>query len=282
MKHIVDSDWIVPAPTPTELSAVAALLHKHSGIVLAAGKASMVQARLSKRIKSLGLRNFGSYIDLLHRPGPQGEVPHLISALTTNVTHFFRERHHFDLLAKKILPEVLQKNCPSGNVRIWSAGCSKGHEAYSIAMTVLESVPSEVAAKTKIIATDIDKKIIDFARRGSYTSEDLLPVADALRKKYFSPKENRFEVKPNLRRMVTFQELNLNEEWPQQKPYDIIFCRNVVIYFSLETQAKLWKKFQNSLSSGGWLLIGHSERIPNGDLPAFSPVDVTTYRLLNP
>lgn len=279
MKHIVDSDWTIAPPSASELASIAEILERNTGILLASGKQSMVQARLSKRMKAIGVQSFADYIRLLRDPTKRDELQHLISALTTNVTHFFREKHHFEALQNVALKSLASAQGSRPSVRVWSAGCSKGHEPYSLAMTLRDAFPPNVTPDIRILASDIDRKILDFAQAGEYGPEDLSPVSEAQKKKYFLKKDGRFEVKDELRRMVSFKEINLNAEWPAIGKFHVIFCRNVVIYFSPETQGQLWTKFARALEPDGWMFIGHSERIPTGPGTPFIPAGVTTYRL---
>lgn len=279
MKHILENDWSIAPPDTCELAAITEILERHTGILLAAGKQSMVQARLSKRMKSIGARNFAAYIQRLRDPSQKDEIQHLISALTTNVTHFFREKHHFDMLQNVVLRalDAAQGNRPS--LRLWSAGCSKGHEPYSLAITLRDAFPIGTHPDIRILASDIDRDILKIAQTGEYAPEDLTPLSDAQKKRYFQQKDGRFEVKDELRQMVSFKEINLNADWPAIGKFHVIFCRNVVIYFSPDTQTVLWDKFSRALEPDGWMFIGHSERIPTGPDTPFTPVGVTTYRL---
>ncbi|MDV7269784.1 protein-glutamate O-methyltransferase [Thioclava sp. A2] len=267
------------ALTSTELKAIADILYAHAGIVIAPTKGSMVQSRLGKRLRALGMSSFAEYIAHLASGDGEGEMRQMVSALTTNVTHFFRENHHFETLRTQALPPLLQAARNGRRVRIWSAGCSTGQEAYSIAITLAEMVPDIARLDIRILATDIDPMMIQRGSSGVYNALSVEAVPEHLRKKYLQPSGADLQVIPTIRQLVTFRELNLHDPWPMHGHFDIIFCRNVVIYFSPADQMKLWKRFENILTPEGWLFVGHSERVPIEDGSNLKASGVTTYRL---
>lgn len=266
-------------PTEAELAAITALLHQEAGIVIAPGKGSMVQSRLAKRLRALGLDSYKQYISLVNSALGQEERRNMISALTTNVTHFFRENHHFDLLREKVLPELITRARAGGRVRIWSAGSSNGQEAYSIAMTIAGLAPDFDRLDIRILATDIDPAMINQGKAATYDTTTVDAVPAPLRSKYFEPHDGQVRVISALRELVSFKELNLHHTWPMKGRFDIIFCRNVVIYFDLAAQQKLWGRFEQSLAPNGWIFVGHSERIPIEKDSRLTTAGITTYCL---
>ncbi|WP_339112735.1 protein-glutamate O-methyltransferase [Thioclava sp. GXIMD2076] len=265
------------SPSDRELSEIAAILMTHAGIVLAPGKGSMVQSRLQKRLRALGLSSYRAYIDLVNSVDGLPERQEMISALTTNVTNFFRENHHFETLQKEALPKLIAAR--GKRLRIWSAGCSNGQEAYSILMTAAETVREFDQSDIKLLATDIDPVMIRRGTQGVYSSSILEAVPALLQKKYFQAAGADQQVVDRLRKRATFRELNIHSDWPMKGQFDIIFCRNMMIYFSPEAQNLLWKRFEKILAPGGWLFVGHSERVPLDTGSKLVPAGITTYRL---
>ncbi|MBE9562753.1 MAG: protein-glutamate O-methyltransferase CheR [Proteobacteria bacterium] len=235
------------------------LVNEHTGIKLSDHKQEMLYSRLSRRLRFLGLNSFASYYDMLK--SDDEEIVHFINAITTNLTAFFRESHHFNLLERVLLPRLLTKNSASRRIRIWSAGCSSGEEAYSIAMVVKEVVPS--GWDIKILATDLDSSVVAAGKQGIYTTEQAKKISPIRLKNWFTmiPDTRKLQVASELRSLITFKHLNLMNRWPMQGPFDIIFCRNVVIYFDKSTQKVLFERFANLLDNNGYLLIGHSENL---------------------
>lgn len=247
--------------TRADFERVAGLLYAASGIHLVEAKATLVYSRLAKRLRTLRLASFRAYCDLVESPAGADERQAFLSALTTNVTRFFREPHHFEHLSARVLPALARAAAAGERVRLWSAGCSMGHEPYSMAMTVLEAIPDAARLDVKILASDIDPQVVEKARRGLYGAGDIEPVPAPLRARAFSRAgEDRFEVRPEIRALISFRTLNLMDAWPMQGRFDVIFCRNVAIYFDDATQARLWTRFAERLTPEGRLYIGHSER----------------------
>jgi chemotaxis protein methyltransferase CheR len=250
----------------TEFEFLRAFATKHAGIHIASHKTSMVHRRVSRRIGALGFNSFAEYCEYLQTREARAEIELLINALTTNKTDFFRENHHFDHLRTKVLPPLIDalRTNPSRRVRIWSAGCSSGQEAYSIAMTILAVLPKANQWNIKILATDIDTEILAQASAGIYPKEEVMNIAGALESNCFVPvsgKPDQLRVAKPIRELVTFTHLNLHENWPMTNPIDVIFCRNVVIYFDKPTQAKLFNRFAEILAPDSTLYIGHSESL---------------------
>ena len=279
-------DSLIPGEfkmTTRDFREIAAMLYADAGIFLQESKATLVYSRLIKRLRKLGLDSFQDYIQLVASPAGAAERLEMLSALTTNVTRFFREPHHFDHLRNHALPPLLDAARRKGRVRIWSAACSTGQEPYSIALTLLGLDPNAAGLDIKILATDIDPRVVDEARRGVYSEATLADIPQDLRKRYFTPAEGRgeWEVAEDMRRLISFRTLNLNADWPMPGRFGIIFCRNVVIYFDEPTQQTVWSRFAAKLEPNGWLYIGHSERVTGPATARFVSEGVTAYRLKN-
>jgi len=261
--------------------ALASIVKSTSGIMMTDNKKSMLVSRLSKRLRVLGIPNFPAYCRFVESDKGVEEQKNLIFLLTTNVTRFFREEHHFQTLKQDVLPGLLKRARAGGRVRIWSAGCSSGEEPYSIAMTVLESCPDVGKLDLRILATDLDGTMIERAKKAIYPAPDDGHFPKHLKARFLQPvtaDASKVEMSEPARRLVTFSELNLMQEWPMKGKFDLIFCRNVVIYFDEETQNRLWTRFSGLLSAGGHLFIGHSERVPTAQFQELSPAGVTIYR----
>jgi chemotaxis protein methyltransferase CheR len=265
-----------------EFDFIRHVIVENAGIVLGPNKRQLVQGRLARRLRELGLPSYEAYCDHVRESGPE-ELVGLINALTTNVTAFFRENHHFDALASYMIPEALQRNQATRRLRIWSAGCSTGEEPYCISMVATERLPSAVRWDLKILATDIDSDVIATAKQGIYPLERLSAVPqDRLRRcfrKGVGPNAGQALIQPDVARHISFRTLNLQQAWPMKGPFDIIFCRNVMIYFDQVTRERLVGRFAELLTPGGYLCLGHSESIHAGTAP-FRLVGKTIYRRL--
>ncbi|MDJ0640794.1 MAG: protein-glutamate O-methyltransferase CheR [Paracoccaceae bacterium] len=260
--------------TDHEFNRIREIASADAGLAIPASKKSLVQSRIARRMRQLQVSDCSTYLASLTKD--HSERSQLISALTTNVSHFFREGHHFEFLKKNYL-----ENYDGRPLRIWSAGCSSGQEPYSIAMTILNSIPSAAENDIVVLATDIDEAILKKAVTGSYLRAELENVDAPNREKHFtaSADGDSFQVKDELKQLIRFKKLNLNaSEWPMKKTFDVIMCRNVVIYFDDETQSRLWPKFRSLLKPGGTLMLGHSERVNSEATSGFQTVGVTTYR----
>lgn len=264
-----------------EFAVLANLVHDECGIVLAEAKKGLVVSRLSRRLRELGLRSFGEYCRLLQTDQGLDERSRLISALTTNVTKFFREDHHFRALEKLILPSLIERARGGGRVRFWSAGCSTGEEPYSLAMELLDLCPEAGSLDIRILATDIDPQVLETASAGRYLETAVAGIPANRRSRYLSATGSQFEVARAVRELVTFGVLNLVGQWPIRGPFDVIFCRNVVIYFNTSTQENLWRRFAGLMPTGGHLFIGHSERLGNAAERYFVTAGITQYRRTN-
>src|SRR5689334_16197671 len=222
-----------------DFQALRKLVREVTGISLSEQKRELVYGRLARRLRALNLKSFREYRELLSHDGG-GELVQFCNAITTNLTAFFREPHHFEHLKNDVLGPLLQKPPAGRRVRIWSAGCSTGEEPYSIAMTVLETVPDIDRWDIRILATDLDSDVVEKARRGVYTADRVNALGAERRERFFEPypdaKEPSYRVRPELTRLLTVKQLNLMHPFPMKGPLDVVFCRNVVIYFDKDTQ----------------------------------------------
>jgi len=281
-----DSSPIVPGEfmmSVDDFRRIAEMIHSDAGIYLQEAKATLVYARLAKRLRMLGLSNFRDYCELVAGPEGQDERQEMLAALTTNVTRFFREAHHFDHLKTTVLPPLLKQASHGGRIRIWSAACSSGQEPYSIALTILSVMPDAGAHDIKVLATDIDPHIIEAGRKAVYSESQLAEVPPDLRKRFFETApgvgQPQWQAGAALRGLVAFRQLNLIENWPMRGAFHAIFCRNVVIYFDEPTQQRLWSKFIPRLEPEGWLYIGHSERVTGPAAAQLGSEGISTYHL---
>ena len=256
------------------------LVKVKTGIVLSEGKQDMVYGRLTRRLRALKLPDFDSYIRIIKRKDSE-ELTHLVNAITTNLTSFFRESHHFDYLKNKVFPDLMERNAATQKIRIWSAGCSTGEETYSIAMTAKEFFPDDSGWDVKILATDLDSNVVKTGKDGIYSLSRVEGVSNEYKKRWMrrgkGAKSDFVKMNPELQQMITFKQLNLLEEWPVKGPIDIIFCRNVVIYFDKDTQRILFDRYADLLASDGKLFIGHSENMFN-ICDRFESLGDTVYR----
>ena len=269
-----------PVLGDAEFNFIRHVIGENAGIMLGPNKRQLVQGRLARRLRELGLPSYEAYCEHVRESGPE-ELVGLINALTTNVTAFFRENHHFEALASYMIPEAVKRNAATRRIRIWSAGCSTGEEPYCIAMVAADALPAGVRWDMKILATDIDSDVIAAARQGMYPMERLAAVPQERLQRCFRKGTGSYTgqamVKERLRDLVTFRTLNLMHNWPMHGPFDIIFCRNVMIYFDQVTRERLVSRFGELLAPGGYLCIGHSESIHNPAAP-FRLVGKTVYR----
>ncbi|MDH5572985.1 MAG: protein-glutamate O-methyltransferase, partial [Gammaproteobacteria bacterium] len=250
--------------TDTDFNFIKNIVVQHTGIVLTDVKRNMVYGRLSRRLRTLGLSHFKQYCDII-RGDDETELTHFINAITTNLTSFFREKHHFNYLENIHIPELLEKNASSKRIRIWSAGCSTGEEPYTISMILNESIPNIESWDIKILATDLDYNVLETARSGIYATERIADMPPSQINKWFHHNgktlPGKVHVSDRLKHLITFKQLNLMKEWPFKGPFDAIFCRNVLIYFSKDTQRVLVERYAEKLSEQGRLFLGHSESL---------------------
>jgi chemotaxis protein methyltransferase CheR len=278
----------MPVPTGefpftwSDFRQIAELVHSESGIVLADSKVNLVYSRLAKRLRAIGLKTFREYCALVDGEEGVDERQAMIAAMTTNVTRFFREPHHFDYLRDEVLPDLAAAARSGRRVRIWSAGCSSGEEPYSIALTILSEMPDIANHDFIILASDLDHTMVERGRSGIYDAKLVESIPPNLRGRFLEPVQEKggiaYRMAEHVRALVRFNKLNLLGSWPMKGRFDVIFCRNTMIYFDEPTQNSIWKRFGEILVPGAPLLIGHSERIATEQHP-FDLVAQTTYRL---
>lgn len=255
--------------TDDEFQAFQHLIYTETGITLNESKRCLVCSRLSKRLRSLNLTSYLDYYEyLLRRDINRQELQRMVNCITTNKTDFFREPHHFAFLTKNVFPNLVTRSRTGGprRLRIWCAASSRGHEPYSIAMTVREFPQFDASWDVRILASDIDTDVLGAAQQGMFSEEDLDPVSESLKKRYFQRGTGSYagqvRAKQELRDLITFRQINLiADQWPIRTKFDVIFCRNVMIYFDVETQKKVVAHLTSCLTPGGYLLLGHSENI---------------------
>lgn len=275
---------------PAHFEFLRVLAREVAGIELNESKRELVYGRLARRLRQLGLTNFDQYCQLV-KPTGSPERNNFVNCITTNVTSFFRENHHFDFLRDEALPQLMRSRAATRRLRIWSAACSTGQEAYSIAITTAAALPLDQTWDCRVLATDIDSNVVARAQSGTYKVDDIADLSPDERR-WFRTTTNgsgspdhvdtarggTAQVDETLRQLIYFRVLNLMEPWPMKGPIDIIFCRNVVIYFSKETQRTLFSRFAQIMAPDGYLFIGHSESMLHvSDI--FEPVGRTIYRL---
>lgn len=242
------------------------LVNHHTGISLSDAKRELVYSRLTRRLRELNLKTFARYCELLQDDAYRDEIVHFTNAVTTNLTSFFREPHHFDYVANHILPAIANRNSEQRRIRFWSAGCSTGEEPYSLAITIKEKFPGLIGNfDLKILATDLASSVLDTAVNGVYPMEKLKTILPHRQKDWFYKRDSEHgglaQIKPEIQSLITFRRLNLMNEWPMKGPFNTIFCRNVLIYFDKPTQRVLVERFANMLEDNGYLFLGHSESL---------------------
>lgn len=248
--------------TDAEFRRVGKLLYHHSRIALGAGKEELVRSRLTKCLRRLELDSFTAYLDHVESDRSMRELALMVDLLTTNKTSFFREGAHFEYLTEQVIPEL----AASGQaIRMWSAGCSTGEEPYTMAMLLHGSISQTPRRDVRILATDISARVLARARDARYAEITVREIPPAIARQYLSPVSEggntTYAVRSDIRSLVHFAQLNLMAPWPMQRPFQVIFCRNVMIYFDRETQQRLVQRFWDALAPGGHLFVGHSESL---------------------
>ena len=265
-----------------DFAAVSEIAHREAGIVLAEGKAMMVYSRLAPLVRDSGCATFGSYIMRIREDA--AERNRAIMALTTNHTFFYREAHHFAHFAETVRPGLIARLGRGEKARLWSAGSSSGEETWSLLMTLLG--PDRPAGEriahgdVRLLASDIAAHALRKAEAARYRAEELKAVPEALTRAWTAPvaENDDLEVAPTVRSIARFRTLNLLGPWPMQGKFDVIFCRNVMIYFDAPTNERLIERFADALVPGGWLYVGHSERATGPALQKLSSAGPTIYR----
>ena len=265
---------------------IARMLYQLAGIALAPHKIEMVYSRLARRLRDLRLTDFDTYCALLESEEGANEVGFLVNALTTNLTSFFREAHHFDHLRDTALPEIRARQAERSHprLRIWSAGCSSGPEPYTIAMVLASAMTDLRRWDARVLATDIDTNMVETARRGVYAGDSAQSIPASLRERFTrrfrdEDGEPRIVMDDEVKRLITFKPLNLLEPWPMKGPFDAIFCRNVLIYFDRVGRTQVIENFARMLAPQGFLYLGHSESL-YGVSDNFRQSGPTIYRRL--
>jgi len=249
--------------TDAQFEQIRRLIKRQCGIHLNEGKKDLVRGRLAKRLRVLGFDSFRLYLEHLDADASGSELTALLDAISTNQTSFFREPAHFEYLQRAVLPRVAARG--DRRLRVWSAGCSSGEEPYSIAITLREGLGELDAWDARVLATDISTRVLAGARRAVYGEDRVAAISPLLRSRYFVCTQTRprrqYGVVPAVRKLVHFARLNLMDSWPMRGPFDVIFCRNVMIYFDRPTRQRLIGRFAGLLAKGGTLFVGHSESL---------------------
>ena len=270
-----DVETITSELNPRQFEAISRLVYRNSGIHLKQGKEALVRSRLMKRLRALSFNNIEDYLSYVSEGRGGSELNHLIDVITTNKTSFFRENKHFEFLKSQLLPTVDHRR-----LRFWTAACSTGEEPYSLAMVLYESIPNIQSRDIRILATDISQTVLEKAAKAIYPAEILGHMPAVFVRKYFSKVSDApllFQVRKPVRDLVKVAWLNLVGPWPMRGPFDVIFCRNVMIYFDKATQEKLISRFWDLMSTGGTLFVGHSEGL-SGIAHRFRYVQPAVYR----
>jgi len=258
-----------------EFERLSEFIRANSGIKMPPGKKVMLEARLKKRLRSIGVATYHEYCEYLFKTeGGEKELVYMLEAVTTHKTDFFREPQHFEYVMGTILPEYLQTTGDERGAvfRAWSAGCSSGEEPYTLAMVLSEFASNNRGFRFSLLATDLSNQILDKARRGIYDEERVITVPLSLKQKYLlrskDPRKELVRIVPELRTMIRFEQMNLmDEQFAIPEPLDVIFCRNVIIYFDRATQEQLIQRFCRHLRPNGYLILGHSESVHGLDVP---------------
>lgn len=272
--------------TRREYEMIRELVYGQSGISLGDAKQSLVESRLSKRLVELGLKSYRDYYRWLQENDESGtELQLMINCITTNKTDFFREPHHFEFLEKRVLANRVRQSKAGAprRLRVWSAASSRGHEPYSIAATILDAIPDCGNWDVRILATDINTDVLDYARRGIYSASDITPIPYEKRRRHFlcgtGNRTGWYAVKSQLKDRISFQRMNLvHDRFRFRDRFDVIFLRNVMIYFDRDTQQRVLEQMKPWLHADGYLILGHSENICWHN-SGYAPLGATIYRL---
>ena len=268
--------------TDAEFKKFSELIYEHVGIYLKPEKKELLNARLGKRLRACGIGSYKEYYDFILRPDQQDrEFVHFLDSVSTNFTSFFREITHFDFLKSRVLPELLAGARGGREFFFWSSASSSGEEPYTMAMILHQFAEANPGFRYKVLATDISTRVLRTAARGVYSSDQIAKVPQEFLKKYFQrgvgKNAGKVRIRKEVRAHVTFKRFNLMHDFPWRDEIDVIFCRNVMIYFDQQTQARLVNKFHRCLRKGGYLFIGHSESIASIKHD-FVQVEATTYK----
>ncbi|PCI05658.1 MAG: chemotaxis protein [Hyphomicrobiales bacterium] len=262
----------------SDFTAISGLVLQQSGIHLGDAKKDLVYSRLTKRIRVRKMNGFSEYIEFVKSGAGAAEREELISAITTNVTNFNREGHHFEHFSEHVAPGLIERARRGEPIRMWSAACSDGREPFTLAMSLLNKMPEAGNFNIKILATDIDRKSIQIANTGQYTADMVNRLDKATVGKWFDPVGNMMQVKKPVRDMVQFNVLNFLDKWPMKRKFDVIFCRNALIYFKADMQEQIFDGFTQFLHDDAYMYIGHSERIVGRAVDKFKSVGPTSFQ----
>ena len=267
MRNARDNDARPPASdfqlSSAEFDRIRELVREHTGISLSEAKRQLVYGRLARRLRALKMSGFAEYIELLERGEPE-ELEEFTNAVTTNLTSFFREPHHFEYLAREMLPKVAGNAASTRRLRLWCCAASTGEEPYSIAMVLREAQSLLVGWDVKLLATDLDSAVLATGSAGEYGLDRFQAVSQQRVRKFFDDVGaggKRFRARDELKNLITFKQLNLMQTWPMRGPFDAIFCRNVIIYFDKATQRALFERMSMLQRPGDYLFLGHSESL---------------------
>lgn len=268
-----------PEYTDADFQMVRRIAKHEAGIFIPESKSTLVYSRVSRRVRESGMPSFHAYLSFAQSPAGRAEMEKLICALTTNVTSFFRERPHFVHMEQNVMPGLESRLRSGGRGRIWSAACSTGQEPWSIAMSVMSSFPEAASYDMRILATDINSNVVAQASVGTYIESETDGISTAQKNQFMRPDDRgNLSFYGNIRTLPAFKVLNLNAEWPMRGQFSVIFCRNVVIYFDEPTRERLWGRLADKLERGGFLYVGHSEKVANPRQCGLEQVAPTIYR----
>lgn len=270
---------LVHSLNETEFNRIAQIAESDFGLYIEPSKRAIVQARLNRRLQELGLVNFSEYCSILEQGGLP-ERRRFISAITTNVTHFFREAHHFDHFRCDVLPRLKERAHAGDRIRLWSCGCSTGAEPFSLVSCVIDGFPSAGKFDFKVLATDLDEDVLEQAILGEVPHNQAASLTQPQMHRIFennASKTNTLKIKQQIKDLITFAPLNIVDEFPMSGQFDVIFCRNVLIYFEPEMQKRIWQKFADKTNDKGILYIGHSERIIGEASLSYDQIGTTIY-----
>lgn len=269
-----DIDLELLTPSEEEFQELRALIYSRFGINLTEQKKTLVSGRLQKTLRDHGYDSFSEYLAFLKSDSTGRAIEDLANKISTNHTFFFRENEHFEFFVRQALPEAVERQKKTKDLRIWSAGCSSGEEAYTLIMLMMEALGHEYQSwKAGVLATDISNRVLDFARAGIYPEDRLQSLPEEIRRKYFRRAgEDQWAIDERVKSQATFRVLNLmNEKFPFQRQFDMIFCRNVMIYFDQETKDRLVDRMKSWIVPGGYFFIGHSESVRREGLQYLMP-----------
>ena len=267
--------------TEKDFNKLRKIANDHTGIIVTDDKYDMYYARLVKRIRTFQLGSFAEYVKHLNA-NMDTEFTPFIDSITTNLTSFFREPHHFDVMKSTVIPDLCTRADITQGLKVWSAGCSTGEEPYTVAITLLEGLEGiRPAPRPSILASDIDTTVLATASRGVYEISRVESLEKSIKKRWFfrgkGSNSGNVRVSPELRDIIDFKQVNLMQEWPMRNKFHIIFCRNVVIYFDKPTKIKLLNRYADQLVDGGYMILGHSESI-QGMSDRFETIGKTVYK----